>query len=422
MIVLVGLNHTTAPLTIRERLYVRHATQGRLLHALCALPGVDEAVVLSTCNRTEVYAVASDLTALVNALADWAGIGHDALLAHLYLSQGTEVARHLFRVAAGLDSLVVGETQILWQVADALAMAAEYQAAGRHLSPLFQHAVAAGKRARAETSISDGTFSIGGIAVELARSLFTDLAGRSVLVLGAGKMSELSAKHLAAHGAAPIYVANRTPDHARAMAENLGAAIIAFTELTAKLGEVDIVLSSTGAPHIVLPSETVERAMRERPDRPLFLIDIAVPRDIDPAVADIPNVHLYNIDDLDAVAERCCRMRQDEMPGVEVIVSEEVERWRQRQAGLDAAPVICALRDAFEATRQAELARMAGTLATLSPEQRAAVDLLTTSLVNKLLHTPTVHLKALLSRERQALPLVCELFNLSVAADEEDDA
>ncbi|OPZ84189.1 MAG: Glutamyl-tRNA reductase [bacterium ADurb.Bin429] len=421
MIVLVGLNHTTAPLTIRERLYISNATQGRLLHELRSLPGIDEAVVLSTCNRTEVYAVACDLTALVNYLADRAGIGHDALLAHLYLSQGTEVARHLFRVAAGLDSLVVGETQILGQVADALEMAVEYQGAGRHLSTLFQQAVATGKRARAETGISDGIFSIGGIAVELARTLFTDIAGRSVLVLGAGKMSELSAKHLAAHGAEPIYVANRTPDHARAMAEKLGAEIIAFTELTAKLAEVDILLSSTGAPHIVLPHATVEHAMRVRPNRPLFMIDIAVPRDIDPAVADIPNVHLYNIDDLDAVADQCCRMRQDEIPGVEVIVSEEVERWRQRQAGLEAAPVICALRDAFETTRRAELERMAGTLATLSPEQRAAVDLLTTSLVNKLLHTPTVHLKAMLSREQQALPLVCELFNLSVTPDDEDD-
>lgn len=422
MIVLVGLNHTTAPLTLRERLYVGKTAQGHLLRELAALPGVDEVVVLSTCNRTEVYAVACDLTTLVNFLADHAELSHDALLAHLYVMQGADAARHLFRVAAGLDSLVVGETQILGQVADALAFAMEFDTAGRHLSTLLQHAVAAGKRVRSETGISDGAFSVGRIAVELARSLFTDLTGRSVLVLGAGKMSELSAIHLAANGASPIYVANRTPDHARELAEKLGAQIVPFTELTTRLTEVDILLSSTGAPHIVLPRETVAQAVRQRPDRPLFMIDIAIPRDIDPAVADIPNVHLYNIDDLDTVADSCCRLREEEIPRVEALVGEEVERWRHRQAGLEAAPVICALRDTFEATRQAELERMTGLLTTLTPEQRAAVDALTLSLVNKLLHTPTVHLKTLVSREQQALPLVCELFNLTISPDEKDSS
>ncbi len=420
MIVLVGLNHTTAPLTLRERLYVGKSTLGRLLRELCALPGVEEAVVLSTCNRTEVYASASDLSALVNFLADRANLPHDLLLAHLYLLQGVEAARHLFRVAGGLDSLVMGEMQILGQVGDALAAAVEFDTAGRHLSTLFQHAMAVGKRARTETGISEGAFSVGRIAVELARKLFTDLTDHSVLVLGAGKMSELSAIHLAANGAAPIYVANRTPDHARALAEKLHAEIVPFTELTAKLAEVDILISSTGAPHIVLPRETVAQAMTQRPDRPLFMIDIALPRDIDPAAADIPHVYLYNIDDLDTVADDCCQQRQDEVPRVEGIVSEEVERWRHRQAGLEAAPVICALRDTFEATRQAELERMASVLATLTPEQRAAVDALTASLINKLLHTPTVHLKTLLTREQQALPLICELFNLCIPENEHE--
>jgi glutamyl-tRNA reductase len=419
MIVLVGLNHTTAPLALRERLYIGKSAQGRLLGELTALPGVEEAVILSTCNRTEVYADARDLSTLVNFLAGRAAIPHDALLDHLYVEQGPEATRHLFRVAAGLDSLVIGEQQILGQVGEALEIATAANTARRNLIGLFQHALAAGKRARTETAISEGAFSVGRIAVELARSLFTDLAGHAVLILGAGKMSELSARHLAAHGAAPLFVANRTPDHARVLADKLGAEVVAFTDLAVKLVEVDILISSTGAPHLVLHRDVITQAMAQRDGRPLFMIDIAVPRDIDPDAAEIPGVYLYNIDDLDTVAESVSRQRQEEIPRVEAIVSEEVERWRHRQAGLEAAPVISALRDSCERLRRDELDRVAGSLASLTPEQRAAVESLTASLVSKLLHTPTVHLKSLLARERAALPLVCELFDLAPTDDED---
>lgn len=420
---LIGLNHTTAPVALRERLYISSAHLGDLLNQLCSLPGIAEAVVLSTCNRTEITVSGESPAALVDALAQRAGIGTSELAAHLYTYQGRFAVNHLFRVACGLDSLVIGEMQILKQIRDALDTASQCGAAGRHLTGLFQQAIATGKRARTETAISEGAFSIGRAGVELARTLFPDLSASPVLILGAGKMSELTAKHLAASGVHSIFVANRTHAHAEELAHRLGGHALRYENLEQALIEVDILISSTSAPHLILHAADIARVMDERRQRPLCLIDIAVPRDIDPAAAELPNVHLYNIDDLREVtaADRCQRLA--EMPRVEAIIAEEVERCCAWQAGLDATPVIRALRDSFEAVRRAELNRATNILADLTPEQQQAVEQMTASMVNKLLHTPTVRLKELqaLHPEQQPQQWLCELFALHEPAGSTHD-
>ncbi|MHB9022573.1 MAG: glutamyl-tRNA reductase [Armatimonadota bacterium] len=417
---LVGLDHLTAPVAFRERLYFSKVALTRVLPLLRELPGVEEAVVLSTCNRTEVYFAGAESPEMITLLAEMAHVAPEELVPHLYHLEDVAVAEHLFRVATGLCSLVIGETQILGQVAEALEIARGHGCAGRQVEGLFQQALATGKRARSETAISEGAFSVGRVAVEMARQLFSDLSDSPVLVIGAGKMSEISARHLAARGAQPILVANRTHAHAVELASRLEGMAIAYAELEEKLAEVDIVISSTSAPHTIIPRSTIASVMERRGGRPLFLIDIAIPRDIDAAVADIPHVHLYNIDDLQAVSGEYHQQRQEEIPKVEAIIDEQVDSWKIWQAGQRAAGIIAALHQSYERVRQDELSRAATLLSSLTPEQRQAVEALTASIVRKLLHTPTVRFKDLLTRECQANSLVCELFDLPRANEATD--
>jgi len=414
-IFLVGVNHTTAPVALREQVYVGRVAQGPFLRHLCATPGVAEAVVLSTCNRTEVYAVSDELPLLIDSLAAFSHLPLETLLPHLYLHEDRLAVQHLFRVACGLDSLVIGETQILGQIRSALDEARVHGAAGRMLTGLLQQALAVGKRARTETGISDGAFSVGRAAVEMAHRLFPDLRQSPILLLGAGKMSEITARHLAASGVQALFVANRTHAHACELAARLGGCAIRYEALREALVDVDILISSTSAPHAVLHVEDVVAVMEKRDGRPLCLIDIALPRDIDPAVGDLPGVHLYNIDDLQTATleDRACRLA--EVPAVEALIDDGVREWSRRQAGLEAAPVIAALHEAFEEVRQTELARHAALLATLTSEQREAVEMLTSGLISKLLHTPTVRLKDALAADPERMPLavVCELFAIA---------
>ena len=411
---LVGLNHTTAPVALRERLYFGSASQKEGLQVLHQQLNLAEALILCTCNRTEIFACGNDPLALMQYLAARAEMTLDELYPHLYVHEAGAAVTHLFRVVCGLDSLVLGETQILKQVRDALETAREADCAKRELIGLFQQAVATGKRARTETSISQGAFSIGRAGVELVRSLFPDLSGSPVLILGAGKMSELTAKHLTANGVKTVFVANRTYTHAQELAERLGGQAIHYEALESALTSIDIVISSTSAPHVILSASQITHIQQQRHGRPLCFIDIAVPRDIDPTASLVPNVHLYNIDDLRNVADRNREQREAEIPKVEEIIANEVTRWQCWQAGQDSSSTISALRDSFEQIRRNELERFTNVLAALTPEQQRAVEKMTSSLVNKLLHAPTVRMKEILAQEPERRPdtLVQELFAL----------
>ncbi len=410
---LIGLNHTTAPVALRERLFFGTTMLPSLLKELIELPGVDEVVVLSTCNRTEIVSSGDDLAPLVCWLAQHAHIAAEELLPHLYQYADRDAMAHLFRVACGLDSLVIGETQILKQLRDALEIACEQHVVGKILSCVMQQALATGKRARTETAISQGAFSIGRAGMELVHSLFPTLHDSPVLMLGAGKISELTARHLADRGVKTIFVANRTHAHAEELAARLWGQAIHYSELAATLAEVDILISSTSAPHYVLLADEITRVMDVRHGRPLCLIDLAVPRDIEPAAGEIAGVHLYNIDDLRDVADSNADLRRAEIPQVEAIINESIVRCRHRLAGQDAAGTIVGLRESFERIRQQELARNASLLNNMTPEQRAAIEAMTDSLVKKLLHIPTIHLKDLLASVPDQHPdeVVCEQFD-----------
>ena len=417
---LVGLNHATAPISVREQLYYDDAGGAALLPRITALSGVEQCVLLSTCNRTEITIAGSAETALEELLAAEAGVPRDTLAPYLYHYHGREAILHLFRVACGLDSLVIGETQILGQIRAALELARTAGTCGASLNMLYQHAIAVGKRARAETAISHGAFSVGRAGVELLKSLFPTLAGSQVLILGAGKISELTARHLAACGVHAIFVANRTYAHAEELAARLNGRAIHYQQLPQALLEVDILLSSTSAPHYILRTSDLQPIMQARGERPLCLIDLAVPRDIDPAVSTLPNIHLYNIDDLQGITDSETNLRLAEIPRVERIIAEEVARCCTCQAGLDAREVICALRDAFETVRRSEMQRSAGMMNSFTPEQRAAIEAMTSSMINKLLHTPTIRLKEMLANSPDGEPLMlfAELFDLNACHKE----
>ena len=375
--------------------------QGRLevcLRALAARGSTHEAVVLSTCNRAELYAACDDVSSsradLVKFLGDFHEIDRATLAAHVYDSADLDVVRHLFRVAAGLDSLVVGEPQILGQVKDAHAVAAEIETTGPVLNRLFHSSFAVGKRVRTETGIGSGAASVSYAAVALAKKIFGDLNGRSVLVIGAGEMGKLTALHMKSQGVQQVTIVSRTMAHAAGAAEAIGASAAPWEEMDAALGSADIVITVTGAPTPILTKARIETVMRPRRNRPLFVIDIAVPRDVEAAAGEIEQVFLYNIDDLQATVRENLARRANEVQRAEVIVTEEVERFDSWFRARGAIPTVVALRQRFEAIRRSELERLDFKLAALPPEARARVDEITHLIVEKLLLTPTEQLKS----------------------------
>jgi glutamyl-tRNA reductase len=397
---LTGINHRTAPVELRERLDFQARGLASALSALAARGWAREAVVLSTCNRAEVYISCDDVDAaradLRAFMAEYHAIDEKFLQPHIYEVADLEVARHLFRVAAGLDSLVVGEPQILGQVKEAHAAAAGTQTAGAVLNRLFHASFAAGKRVRTETALGAGAVSIGFAAVALARKIFGDLRGRSVLVVGAGEMGKLTALHMKSQGVNRVTIVSRTMGHAARTAEAIGGASAApWEELDAVLGVSDIVITATGAAAPILTKARVEGVMRRRRDRPLFLIDIALPRDVEPEAADIEQVFLYNIDDLQATVQENLARRAGEVERAEAIVSEEVSKFAGWLRSRGAIPTLVALRQRFESIRRAELERLDFKLSALTPDARARVDEVTRLLVEKLLLTPTEQLKLL---------------------------
>jgi glutamyl-tRNA reductase len=403
-LLLVGLNHETAPLSVRERVAFGPK---RALSALERLKeaGIPEVALLSTCNRTELYAFlpTPDLSPLVAFLEETAAAPN--LSSHLYTWDGPEAARHLMRVASGLDSMIVGEGQILSQVKTALQQATEAGTLGGQLSSLFRHALAAGKRARTETGIARGAVSISNAAVHLATELFGNLRNHAALVLGAGETAELTLRLLKEAGVHSVVVANRTYPNALTLAEALGGRAVRFDEMEAAMAESDIVISSTASPHALVKSELVARVMRKRRNRPLFLIDIAVPRDIEPAVGDLENVFLYNIDDLKQVVDENLESRSSEAAQVEAIIEEELARFLAGLHSLAMGPLLNALQERFEEIRLAELEKSGRRLSGLSDTERETVELLTRGILKRILKEPISQLKGRADSSEGALYL-----------------
>jgi glutamyl-tRNA reductase len=399
----VGLSHRTAPVELRECVDFARAGVDAAVSALAARGVGSETVVLSTCNRAEIYAVGENDTtadALGRFFSEYHQVPHTQMMEHLYVRRGGEVARHLFRVAAGLDSLVVGEPQILGQVKAAYATATDLHATGALTNRLFHTAFAVGKRVRSETGLGEGAVSVSYAAISLAKKIFGDLKGRSVLILGAGEMAELTGIHLRAQQVRQITIASRTLNAAETLAKTVGGAAVPWGSLDDALAGADIVITATGATEPVLTRSRVEDAMRPRRNRPLFVIDIAVPRDVEPAVGNLDQVFLYNIDDLQTIVKENLARRTAELTRAEAIVEEEVARFTGWMQSREIIPTVVALRRRFEAIRQAELARLEPKLAGLPPQARARVDEITRLIVEKLLLTPTEQLKAVSDEAR----------------------
>lgn len=389
-IVLVGVSHRQAPVEVRERVAVDLAGAASLA---ASLSGVGEAVVLSTCNRTEVY-VASEAPGpledeATRSLLHLAGDGRHELAPLLYHLGDDSAALHLFRVAAGLDSLVPGEGEILGQVREAF----EAGSTGPLLDRLFRQALHAGRRARVETAIGESPSSVPAAAAALAQQVFEELAGRRVVLVGAGRMSELTARNLVSRGAVIGAVANRTVEHARELAERLGAVAVGLEALPDELREADVVVASTSSPTFVLDADGVGAALRDRRGRPILLVDLAVPRDVEPGLAAVDGCFVYDIDDLEAVVETSLAGRRSEALRAERIVAAEAERFREWLASLAVVPAIASLRAYAEEIRTAELARAEGRLGSLPESDRKIIEAVTAQIVNKLLHLPTVRMK-----------------------------
>ncbi len=397
---LLGVSHRTAPVDLRERIDFQARGIDQALRAIAALGSTAEAVVVSTCNRAEIYAAVEDPARaradLVSFVRRFSGVGEAELAPHVYDVVDLDAARHLFRVASGLDSLVVGEPQILGQVKDAHTTAGATQTVGPLLNKLFHASFAAGKRVRTETGLGSGAVSVGYAAVALAKKIFGDLRGRRVTVVGAGEMGKLTALHMKSQGVSHVTIVSRTIAHAAKTAEAIGGAAAApWDELDETLIAADIVIAATGAAAPILTRARIEGVMRQRRSRPLFVIDIAVPRDVEPAAGEIEQVFLYNVDDLRSTVRENLARRASEIERAERIVGEEVEKFALWFRSRGAIPTVVALRQRFEAIRRAELERLEFKMAALSPEARARVDEITHLIVEKLLLTPTEQLKAI---------------------------
>ena len=417
ILVLIGVNHKTAPIALREKIAISREDLPETTRALAATPGVTECMIVSTCNRVElIAAVEGPEIPLHGFLSSYFGIDAAVLGPHLYEYRDREAVSHLFRMAASLDSMVVGEPQILGQVKEAFAVARAEGTVGGQLDHLLQSAFAAAKRARSETGIGSNSVSVASVAVDMAKKIFGSLKGRTVFLVGAGKMSELAARHLVQQGAGAILVSNRTQERARRMAEEFNGRVIPFEQLHGAASQADIVISSTGAPHPIFRPEHGHAFLHARKNRPMFFIDIAVPRDVDPEMNRLDGIFVYDIDDLQQVAASHMEERGRKAVDAESLIAAEVERFHQRQRTVNVAPAIVALQRRAEEIRVAELQRIHARLGTLTAEQLAAVEALTRGLVNKFLHPPMQALKqAAREGDEVRLEAVCEEWSVSAS-------
>jgi glutamyl-tRNA reductase len=414
-LILIGMNHKTAPLDLRERLSISCEGAIHPLREIMKIPKMDGVIYLSTCNRVEVLAQTIQIRETAEGLQDFilqhGNLSREELIRCLYVYENQEAVRHLFRVTSSLDSLVMGEPQILGQVKDAYRQAVDNGTTGIILNKIMHYAFRVAKRVRTETGLAANAVSVSFAAVELSKKIFGGLQGKTVLLIGAGEMSELAARHLINYGAAQILIANRTPARAQQMAEEFHGRAVLLDEIEETLRDVDIVISSTGAPGYVITAGMVAAALRRRKNRLLFLIDIAVPRDIDPAAGALENVFLYNVDNLQDIVDENVRGRMQEAQKAEVIINEEVSRFDRWYNTLAVVPTIVSLKEKAEGILRGEIDRSSAWMQHLTQEDRNNIEILAGSIVNKILHDPIISLKEE-SQDYAAIPYVAALRRL----------
>lgn len=396
-IVIVGLSHNTAPVEIREKLAFAPTAMERPLRQMLELPTIAEGLIVSTCNRVELCAATKEpeaaMMALRRFLAEYHEITPEEINDSLYDYQGEDAIRHLFRVASSLDSMVLGEPQILGQIKTAYGYAAEFKTAGLILNRFLHKAFSVAKRVRTETGIASNAVSVSFAAVELARKIFDRLDNKSVMIIGAGEMCELAARHFVSNGISKVLVTNRTFERAEKMAAEFQGKAVHFDSFVEHLVEVDIIMTSTGAPNFILGKRQMEEVIKRRKNRPMFLIDIAVPRDIDPKVNNIDNIYLYDVDDLQGVVQANLKERKKEANKAEAIIEQEIGQFHQWLGNLEVKPTVIALRQKLDEIRRQELEKTFGNLKDLSSKQRKSIEAMAGAIVNKILHQPTAILK-----------------------------
>jgi glutamyl-tRNA reductase len=412
---IIGVNHNSAPVEVRERLAIPESRLPDAVRTLVQQPGVEECMVLSTCNRVELLASINQESDLRSFLRIYFGVSPDSLNSHIYEFNQRDAVRHVFRVASSLDSMVVGEPQILGQVKEAYALARGLGAVHSGLDVLLSRAFAVAKRVRTETAIGSSTVSISSVAVQLAEKIFGSLNGKTVYMVGAGKMAELAARRLLAHGVGRIIFSNRTHERALQMAEAFGGEAVPLEQMQSTAERADIVLTSTGSPEFLFRREHGEKLLARRRNRPMFFIDISVPRNIDPEMNRLDGMFVYDIDDLQGVAAGNTAERQKEAERAEKIIETEVERFAARMKSLAVVPTIMSIQEQCETIRHAEIDRIRGKLGKLSPDQEAAIEAMTRGIVNKLLHTPITTLKSSASEPEAATihDIIRRIFNLN---------
>ncbi len=396
-LVLVGVNHKTTPVEIREKLAFNQAKLEASLEELVSSPEIIENIILSTCNRVEIYARVENtdrgIQLLQDFICDYHNISRGNLDQYFYSFCDNQAVEHLFRVSSSLDSMVLGEAQILGQVKDAYSTARSFSSTGMVLNQLFEKAFNVAKKVREETGISERGVSISSAAVELAKKIFEDLENHSVMLVGTGEMAELAAKHLISYGVKTVYVASRTYERAAALAQTLNGCALDFDAFKEEMHKADIIITSTAAPTFIIQKEMMEKAIQKRKNKPIFLIDIAVPRDIAPEVNELENVYLYDIDDLQNVVNANMEERQKEAENAMDIIKHEVTKFNNWFSTLDAVPTIVEMRNRAEDMRKIEVEKNLKNMDHLSSDDRENIHLLTQSIVNKILHKPTINLK-----------------------------
>ncbi len=416
-IAVVGLNHKTADVELREKLAFNGPKLEEGLQKIKEIPGIRETIIISTCNRVEIYLHVQDVEKAYVAIKDFFvaffEIRGDSLDTALYLHKDMAAVKHIFRVASSLDSMVVGEPQILGQLKDAFDFALEKKATGVLLNRLLKKAISVAKRVRTETRIAENAVSISFAAVELAKKIFTDLAGKSFMLLGAGEMAELAAKHMMNNGVQDIIVANRTYERGCELSREFNGRAIRFEDFPAELVHTDIVICSTGASTFVLHKEHMQKVMKERKQKPVFIIDIAVPRNVDPGINDMDNVYLYDVDDLQGVVETNISERQKEAAKAEAIVEDEIETFRRWMLTLNSVPTVIALRERAEAIRKDELERFFNRFPSFGEKERKAIEGMAGAIINKLIHAPTVALKNDTEDKDVLIALIKRLYDLN---------